>query len=225
MRAGVSGREQAQTESFVMADACEEPVTVSPASAAERAEVLPRLAQLRVEVFRAWPYLYAGDAEYEAGYLETYARSPLAGIILARQSRRIVGASTCLPLVDETASLKTSFIDRGWDPADFFYFGESVLLPELRGRGIGVSFFEEREAHARRVSSCRIACFCSVVRPNDHPARPEGAVPLDAFWTRRGYTRRPDVTCEMSWTDVGDTGETSKTLVVWMKSLDGGPLP
>ncbi len=208
-----------------MADAPQESVIVEAASPAERAKAIPRLAELRVEVFRAWPYLYDGDAAYEARYLDTYVRSPSAGVILARQGARIVGASTCLPLADETETLKTPFVERGWDPAEFFYFGESVLLAEMRGRGIGVAFFTEREAHARRVSSCRIACFCSVARPENHPARPRDSVPLDAFWTRRGYTRRPDVTCQMSWTDLGDNHETPKTMVFWMRSLIGGALP
>ena len=48
---------------------------------------------------------------------------------------------------------------------------------------------------------------------------------LDCFWARRGYVRRPDLACEMAWSDIGDTAETSKTLVFWMKSLDGTPLP
>ena len=202
-----------------------EPVTVALAGPAERIEAIPSLAALRIQVFRAWPYLYEGDAVYEAQYLDKYVHSPRAGVILARQGSRIVGASTCLPLADETGNVRTSFTERGWDPADFFYFGESVLLPEYRGRGIGVAFFDEREAHARKMSSCRYACFCSVVRHDNHPSQPAGTVPLDAFWTRRGYTRRPDLTCEMTWTDVGDTLETAKTLVFWIKPLAGGALP
>ena len=31
--------------------------------------------------------------------------------------------------------------------------------------------------------------FCAVVRPPDHPLRPAGYVPLDAFWTARGYAK------------------------------------
>ena len=203
----------------------DEPVTVTATSRGERAKAIPSLAALRVQVFREWPYLYDGDEAYEACYSDIYARSSLAGVILARQGERIVGASTCLPLTDETENVRAPFVERDWNPEEFFYFGESVLLPAYRGRGIGVAFFDEREAHARKMSAARFACFCSVARPEDHLARPAGYLPLDAFWTRRGYTRRPDVTCEMSWTDLGDTRETTKTLVFWMKPLHGDPLP
>jgi GNAT superfamily N-acetyltransferase len=198
---------------------------VATCSGPDLAAAIPEIAALRVQVFRAWPYLYDGDAAYEEAYLRPYLRSPRAAVVLARRGGRIVGASTCLPLADETDNIQAPILARGWDPADFFYFGESVLLPELRGRGVGVAFFEHRQAHARAVANCRFACFCAVLRPDNHPARPPGFVPLDEFWTRRGFVRRPDLTCEISWKDLGETAETAKRLVFWMKSLTGAPLP
>ena len=187
--------------------------------------VIPDLAALRVQVFRAWPYLYDGSTAYEEDYLRTYLRSPRSAVIVARQGGRIVGGATCLPLSDETDNVQAPFVARMWDPAAFFYFGESVLLPELRGQGVGVAFFAAREAHARAVSACRYACFCGVVRPAQPPAHPPGVVKRDGFWMRRGYTRRPDLSCEMAWRDIGDAAETIKTLVFWMKPLTGAPLP
>jgi GNAT superfamily N-acetyltransferase len=186
---------------------------------------IPEIASLRIKVFHAWPNLYDGDAAYEADYLRIYLRSDRAAVILARSAGRIVGASTCLPLADETENVQAPFRRNGLDVAKFFYFGESVLLPECRGKGVGVAFFAEREAHARAMSSFDYATFCGVQRPPDHPARPPGFQPLDAFWTRRGYTRRPELRCEMRWKDLGETEETAKTLVFWMKSLTGSPLP
>ncbi len=187
--------------------------------------LLPALARLRTAVFRAWPYLYQGDGRYEAGYLGKYGRCTAAAIVVAFDGDTLVGASTCLPLADEPANVTAPFLDRGLAPERFFYFGESVLLPAYRGRGAGVAFFEAREAHARRVSEAAFACFCAVVRPPDHPARPTGHVPLDAFWRRRGFIPYPDLTCTMAWTDIGDTAETEKRLSFWIKSLSGEPLP
>lgn len=187
--------------------------------------LLPDLARLRIEVFRAWPYLYDGDEAYERTYLRTYVDSPRAGVVVAFDGDRPVGASTCLPLTDETGNVQAPFRARGWDPARFFYFGESVLLPRYRGTGAGVAFFREREAHARRVSDADFTTFCAVQRPDDHPARPPGAVPLDAFWRKRGYTKRPDLVCTMTWKEVGAAEETEKPLAFWMKSLTGAPLP
>jgi GNAT superfamily N-acetyltransferase len=187
--------------------------------------LLPDLARLRIAVFRNWPYLYDGNTGYEAHYLRAYVESPHAAIIVAFDGEAPVGASTCIPLADETENVRAPFRARGWDPARFFYLGESVLLPPYRGTGAGVAFFEAREAHAKRVSDCDFACFCAVQRPADHPLRPPDHVPLDRFWERRGYTSYPDLTCTMSWKDIDTERETEKFLAFWIKSLTGMHLP
>jgi GNAT superfamily N-acetyltransferase len=179
---------------------------------------LDRLAALRIAVFRAFPYLYEGDAAYERDYLTTYARSETAAIVIARDGGRAVGASTCLKLEDAPAAVQAPFRAAGFDIGEVFYFGESVLRPAYRGRGAGVAFFEAREAHAR-AAGARIAAFCAVDRPADDPRRPEDYVPLAAFWTKRGYTRRPDLACTMTWREIGAAEETPHRLTFWLKTL------
>lgn len=180
---------------------------------------IPDLARLRIEVFRDWPYLYEGDDAYERKYLETYIRSPRAVVVLALDGGRAVGASTALPLADEAEYVTGPFAERGLDLGRFFYFGESVLDPRYRGRGIGVRFFEEREAHARSFGSYETACFCAVQRPAEHPMKPAGYVPLDAFWTRRGYAKDPGFVTHFPWRDIGDMEETGKPMAFWFKRL------
>jgi GNAT superfamily N-acetyltransferase len=192
---------------------------------AEVPPFIPALARLRIAVFRDWPYLYEGDQSYEERYLRIYAESPRAAVVLALDGPAVVGASTCLPLTDETANVQAPFTQAGIAIERVFYFGESILLRAYRGSGAGVRFFAEREAHARRVSACDIAAFCAVERPADHPARPADAVPLDAFWRKRGFTPYPSLTCEMRWTEVGAAEETPHRLAFWLKSLTGAHLP
>jgi GNAT superfamily N-acetyltransferase len=195
------------------------------AAGAEVRPHIPALARLRIAVFRDWPYLYDGDQAYEETYLSSYAESPGAAVILALGGEAVVGASTCLPLMDETDNVKTPFRAAGIDIGRVFYFGESILLHDYRGAGVGVRFFEEREAHARATSACDFAAFCAVQRPVDHPARPTDAVALDAFWRTRGFTSYPELTCAMSWKEVGAAAETPHQLAFWMKSLTGASLP
>jgi GNAT superfamily N-acetyltransferase len=194
-------------------------------SGAEVPPFIPALALLRIAVFRDWPYLYEGSQIYEERYLRIYAESPRAAVVLALDGAEVVGASTCLPLTDETGNVRAPFQAAGIDIARVFYFGESILLKPYRGSGAGVRFFAEREAHARRVSACDIAAFCAVQRPADHPAHPADAVPLDAFWRKRGFTPYPSLTCEMRWTEIGAAEETPHRLAFWLKSLTGAPLP
>ncbi|GAB0119318.1 GNAT family N-acetyltransferase [Acidisoma sp. 7E03] len=186
---------------------------------------IPALARLRITVFRDWPYLYDGDQAYEERYLATYAASPRAAVVLALEGANVVGASTCLPLADETPNVQQPFRDAGIAPEQVFYFGESILLACHRGAGVGVGFFAAREAHARAISACDYAAFCAVQRPAEHPLKPSGAVPLDAFWRKRGFTPTPQLTCVMQWKEVGQAEETPHHLAFWMKSLTGAPLP
>ncbi|HQT61051.1 MAG TPA: GNAT family N-acetyltransferase [Acidiphilium sp.] len=170
-------------------------------------------------MFRAWPYLYDGDEAYERDYVATYAASERAAIVIAREGETIIGASTCLPLTDEDEAMQAPFRAFGFDPAAVFYFGESVLLPAYRGRGIGVGFFREREAHARSVSDATYAAFCAVIRDETDQRRPADATTLDAFWRKRGYAPVPDLACRMRWREIGGVGEVENRLQVWMKPL------
>ena len=178
---------------------------------------LSDLGRLRITVFREYPYLYDGDLAYEETYLETYVRSERSCIVLLKSGDRIVGATTCLPMTDESPEFQAAFTAGGYDLDDVFYFGESIILPEFRGRGAGHEFFRRREAHARRVGPFRYTAFCAVDRPEDHPRRPVGYEGLDEFWTRMGYRKDPGLKCELEWKEIDEEAASRKKLSYWLK--------
>ncbi|UHD18773.1 GNAT family N-acetyltransferase [Thiocapsa bogorovii] len=181
---------------------------------------LPALARLRIRVFREYPYLYEGDAEYEERYLRTYAEAPDGLVVLVRDGARVVGASSALPLAAEPPNVVEPFRTHGYAPERIFYYGESVLLPEYRGLGLGRRFFDEREAHTRRLGRFDFACFCAVERPTDHPRRPADYRPLDGLWEKQGFVKQPQLRTTFSWRDLDETEETPKPMVFWLKRLD-----
>lgn len=186
------------------------------------AEITPHLDELgtlRIAVFREFPYLYAGDLEYEREYLDTYVRSPQSLVVLLQRDGRTVGATSSLPLAETDPKFQEPFRRAGIPLGEVFYLGESVILPEFRGAGAGHEFMRRREAQARSLGGICCTAFCAVDRPADHPARPDGYRPLDAFWERIGYRRRPDLTCRFSWKEVGEAEETPKQLTFWLKEL------
>ena len=191
-------------------------LTVGPLRGAERAAALGSLAQLRIAVFRAYPYLYDGTAEDEAAYLADFFASPDAVLVAARDGDAIIGAATASPMRDQGEDFRARFADAGLDTEALFYFGESVLLPGYRGRGIGHAFFDARE-QAARDHGARGAAFASVIRPADHPARPDDYRPLDPFWRARGYAPVDGLTVAMDWKEVGEDGSSAKALQVWMR--------
>ena len=122
---------------------------------------------------------------------------------------------------DETIEFQQPFLAQGYAIERIFYFGESVLLPPYRGQGIGVAFFEARQAHARQVGEFDLYCFCAVERESDHPLRPAGYQPLDNFWGHRGYTKHPELVTVYRWKDIDQPIETDKKMVFWLKQVNG----
>jgi GNAT superfamily N-acetyltransferase len=179
---------------------------------------LDALAALRIRVFREFPYLYEGSLEYEEKYLAAYAESKQSLVVIARDGDRIVGAATGMPLAIHADNVMPALIGAGYAPDRVYYFGESVLDAEYRGRGIGHAFLDEREAVARELGYAT-AAFCAVERPADHPARPANYRSLHELWAKHGFRQRPDITTTFEWKDVGDTEETAKTMVFWTKEL------
>lgn len=180
-------------------------------------QFIPELARLRIEVFRDFPYLYAGDIEYEKKYLQTYIDCQESVIVIAFDGDKVVGASTAMPMKFETDELKKPFLDNHYDLNDVFYCSESVLNKQYRGYGIGVRFFEQREAHAQDLGGFKHITFCCVERPVDHPRRTADYVPLDQFWNKRGYFKHPELKTSYSWKDLDDTEETPKPMTFWLK--------
>ncbi len=180
---------------------------------------LDAAAKLRIEVFRAFPYLYEGTIDYEREYLLKYAASPDSLFVLALAGPRVVGVSTALPMTDADEPFQQPFLKHGYDVARVFYFGESVLDAAFRGQGVGHRFFDERERYARNLGRFNLTTFCAVERPPNHPRRPADYAPLDPFWHKRGYTKHPELRTEYAWRDLDEKDETPKPMVFWLKQM------
>lgn len=187
---------------------------------AELAPHLDALGELRIAVFHEYPYLYAGTLEHEREYLRTYLQSSGSLVVLVFDDDRVVGATTCLPMLDEGPEFQAAFAQGGYDLSTICYFGESILLPEYRGKGIGKEFFARREAHALKLGM-KLSTFCAVDRPAVHPLRPEGYRPLDDFWLSQGYVKRPELQATFVWKEIGEETESPKTLTFWTKNAEG----
>lgn len=177
---------------------------------------IPALAWLRISVFREFPYLYDGSESYEKEYLSTYLKSNLSLFVLALDAGNIVGAASAMPLKNETEEVRKPFEEHGIDINDVFYFGESVLLKDYRGKGIGKVFMQEREKYAIK-NNFKITAFCGVLRPVNHTRRPVDFRPLDAFWIKQGYEKQPEMITHFVWQDLDEEVATPKEMMFWLK--------
>ncbi len=142
-----------------------------------------------------------------------------------------------LARLDEVAKLRIE-VFRGWPhlyKANLAYerqylprYAETktgtVIIAETVDRivgvatGMGTQFIAMREA-AAKAHGYAMTAFCALERPVDHPARPKDYVPLDGFWTRRGYEKRTDLTAAFSWRDIGERKDSEKPVGFWFKTL------
>ncbi len=179
---------------------------------------LDDVARLRMAVFRDWPYLYDGDPDYERDYLAAYAKSPRSVFVLAFDGGRVVGVSTGIPLAEDAPAFQQPFRERGLDIAQVFYFGESVLLHDYRGRGLGHAFFDHREDHARGLGGFALTAFAAIDRDVDDPRRPSGHRGNEVFWGKRGYLRQSGMTMRLDWNEL-ERGEVDHALTFWTRPL------
>ena len=194
------------------------PIDVRPLTGVEIAARMPDLARLRIAVFREYPYCYEGDADHERRYLSDFSNAPDSALVAAFDGREIVGAATASPMWAQAAEVREPFADRGIETATLFYFGESVLLPEYRGQGVGHRFFDLREEHARRCGADR-AAFCAVVRKGRRRRRPDDYRAQDEFWGKRGYRPLKGLVTTFEWKEIGEKQPTDHTMQFWIGEL------
>lgn len=175
---------------------------------------------MRMEVFREYPFLYEGDLDYEMRYLEKKYTTMKNGIVVAVfDDKKLIGVSTGYPFEYEIKELQDVFTKAGREPKEYFCFGESVLNKNYRGLGIGKTFFKEREAHVQNLGKYSGICFFTIVRPEDDPRRPADYRPLKPFWEKQGYREHQELKGSVAYQEIGETEETPKEMVFWIKLL------
>jgi|SRR3990167_595489 len=179
---------------------------------------IPELAKLRIEIFKSYPYLYEGDLTYEYHYLNTYVKCSESILVIVFDHEHVVGASSAIPLEFETIEFQKPFLENNIDIKDVFYFGESILKAKYRGRGIYRHFFTEREAAAKEYGS-KLVAFAAIERSANDTKKPKDYVSLDAVWRHFGYEKYPKLCMYYEWKEIGDTLQTPKPLVFWLKKL------
>jgi GNAT superfamily N-acetyltransferase len=176
-------------------------------------------AKLRLEMFRDYPYFEEPNLEYETQYLRKIASCKESIAVLIFDNTTLVGVSLGYPLNLEEAAVLRPFKEKQLDIDSYFFFGDSALLKRYRGRGIGHHFFDAREAHVQHHKKYRHICFCVPDCKESDPNRPKDYIPLNDFWRKRGYVHFPEMKCELSWQQIGETHPSEKQMSFWIKDL------
>lgn len=179
---------------------------------------LEALAALRISIFREYPYLYAGEREDELKYLRIYAEAADACVITAGDSGTMVGAASGIPLCQESKEMTDPFGGTSYPLDEIFYVGEVLFLPPYRNSGLGLRLLERIEEHVRTCGKYRYLTCATIVRPENHPLRPESYVPIDRFLDRTGFIKLHGVATSFAWKET-DGVKCEHPMQFWVKEL------
>ena len=115
-------------------------VEIRPVSGIAVEPWLDELADLRIRIFRDYPYLYDGSVEYERDYLDRYARSKQSVVVLAMEYNRLIGAATGLPLTDADPEFVAPFERHGPPPSRCFTSASRCCCPSTGARAWATAF-------------------------------------------------------------------------------------
>lgn len=178
---------------------------------------LEEIASLRIEIFREYPYLYDGNRNDELNYLQHYAEVSDACAIVAFDDENVVGAATGIPLGREEG-LHAPFANSHHPVNETYYVGELLFYPAYRNQGLGVDLLAMMENYVRFLGRYRYLACATVVRPDDHPQRPQEYVQIERFLARTGFVALPGITTSFAWREI-DGSSSEHPMQFWVKSL------
>lgn len=184
---------------------------------------ISQISKLRLEEFRNFPYLYFGDESYERDYFVGFTRDPQSCLAVAKENNEIVGIATAMPLCSEADILKETeelFQIHGLNPRTFFYFGEFVVLPSFRGRGISTNLENTILQNAKQWGF-RNSCLAVVSRDQNDVRKPNNYIASDRVWKKMGY-KEINLSIKYSWPTQLESGKIENTineLIFWKKEI------
>ena len=182
------------------------------------AKIIEPLGNLRIDVFREYPYLYDGNITEEQKYLSRYVNIKDSLVLMAFEGNQIIGATTATPLIEELEDFRMPYENAGIDTAKTFYFGEAMLRPAYRGMGIYKTFMHERMQAAIQYGAT-MCTFLAVKRSDDHPLKPNNYQDLKPIWYHYGFVEHPEIQPQYLWKDFDQPEETRKPFTAWLKII------
>ncbi len=182
------------------------------------------LAQLRIALFREYPYLYDGNIKYESQYLKEYANEPNAMLHVVYYGDEIAGMFSGMPLTSHSGiviELSQAMQNRGLDNIDkYYYYGEVLISPRFRKIGIFNLLFLSLNYEAKNMGFTD-SCLLTVERSAEHPQKPIGYNQSDGMWKRQGY-KRNGIIIDFEWPTIhleGNTYTIKNPMAAWETSI------
>ena len=134
--------------------------------------VLEEVANLRINVFSEYPYLYQGTMESEKLYLKHYLSQSNIILVLIKLDNQTIGAVLGSPLEGMGEKYVTPFLNKGLCVNTIYYLGDIILKKEYRGKGLGGQLYAQFEAVLNDLGGYKNLTICEIATSEDDPLRP-----------------------------------------------------
>ena len=181
------------------------------------------IAQLRIVTFKEFPYLYQGNLEYEKKYLSGYSSTENSMIAIAWIDNKIAGISTGIPLISDSdivAGAKDLFIKHQINPENYYYYGETIILPKYRGLGLSKKIFSAQDKKAKDLGF-HYACMMTVIREMNHPLIPSDYKSPEPLWRKLGFAKN-GLKATFNWPTIcsdSSINDMPNDLEFWVKDI------
>lgn len=183
---------------------------------------VPTIAELRLSAFKEFPYLYAGSRDLEESYLNYYLSKQQSLFTLALSHESVIGATTGIPFLyvaDWFSGSALLFEKNGYNPLEFYYYGELIVLPAYQRQGIASEMFYQSENFAKK-EGYKHSCILTVERDKNHPqSSPDYKSNTQNLWRKLGFTKT-SMHCYVNWPTFSISGEVvdmRHQLAFWIK--------
>jgi GNAT superfamily N-acetyltransferase len=181
-------------------------------------DYLEQIAQLRLTIFKEYPYLYDGGLKDELVYLQHYTNHAEATAIITSCGNELAGAVTAIPLQYESEEITSPLASMQYPVECTIYIGELLFYPDYRNKGLGTRLLSGIEQHFHSQKNYEYLTSATVNRAEDHLCRPEGYVPIERFLQRNQFAKMPGVTTHITWKEI-DGVHRDHEMQFWIKAL------
>jgi len=199
------------------------PYTIKVLTPEQMKPLLPFVANLRVNIFRNYPYLYDGNIAEEMENLEKYAQHNNSALAIAYCNETPVGFLCGSDLMHYSVHFENSIEDLfksgNLHAKNYYYCADIIILPEHRGKYLAPQLFDAIENYAQQ-KGYTASCFITEHHEN-HPLKPHDHKSLVPLWNNLNYQKSALITYA-TWQTYqldGTIKSEQHPLIFWLKTL------
>lgn len=174
-------------------------------------------ADLRMTIFREYPYLYEGDLATEKQYFELFGDKTIC--MIAKDGPAIVGVIIGTPLQEIFKPLLKPLIEADINVEKMFYLADLLVLKSYRGKRIGHTLYELFEKEVQKTGKFSHILIREIFKSPGDPKKPFDYYSLDLFWDKRGFKKMEGISQQDKWKAIGDEEISLHTMIYQVKKL------